>query len=438
MNYIRRYFIILFFILSSVIFAQEETDNIDSLFNNPEDILNESTEANTDTKAPKEEIGVIQDLIKKENFKFSTNANIFMGYSQGWDYLPWIQDNYEDPVFTDSALMGMSSKMTFDAQIGDNFRFLQSYTVAYPNYEPGVSEFFADFDFNDLVYLRIGRQNLTWGISRYYPFTNLPARIPDNFGINNSDSLNDNDLFAVKMDIPIGIGGIQGLIYARNGYFSDPAYPSMNEIGWGSYYNLALKQADITIGGFYQKDMNLRGFTSISTTLFDKLELYSEWLVSYDQDNNDKLPLPYDAEIGDEQEEDPDSLDFGANIGFLINLFSDNLEISGEYYYNGEETELEPLGTQFPFFWGHNLGAGISLKMFDNRLKLFSYLKYNLSDNSGVIVPAISYDSFEFMQLTLAMPIIFGSVNGGYAQNNPDPYDRNFSFILTAKISGGI
>ncbi len=238
MNYVRRYFIILFFILGSVIFAQEETADIDSLFNNPEDIVNESTE---------EEIDVIQDLIEKENFQFSTNVNIFMGYSPGWEYLPWIQDNNEDPVFTDSALMGMSSKMTFDAQIGDNFRFLQSYTVAYPDYEPGVSEFFADFDLDDMVYFRIGRQNLTWGISRYYPFTNLPARIPDNFGINNSNSLDDNDSFAVKMDIPIGIGGAQGLIYMRNGFFYDPTYPSMNEIGWGSYYNLALKQADITI-----------------------------------------------------------------------------------------------------------------------------------------------------------------------------------------------
>ena len=428
------FFIILFISAGITLNAQQQAESINSLFENAKDI-----EANSEQKdSTSNDKNIPEKLIKKENFSLGMNVNLTFGYSPGWKYFPWEAEDIGYSNFEDSSLMAMSSKITMDAQFAENFRFFQSYTVSYPEFNPKVSEIFADYNINNLVYLRIGRQNLTWGISRYYPFTNLPARLPDNFGINNSDSIDDNDSFAIKMDIPIGIGGFQGLLYTRNGYFSNQDYPALDEIAYGAYYNLASKQADTTIGVFYQKDLNIRGFTSISTTLFDKLELYTEGLISYDQENNDKLPLPFDALDGAVPKDDPDRLDFGANIGFLIGFLSDKLQLSGEYYYNGEETELDPLGAQFPLFWGHNISGGITLKLNKNRIKSYSLFKYNFNENSGIFIPSLSMEVFQNMKLNIAVPVIFGAKNAGYFQNNPDPYNRQFSLILTIQINGKI
>ena len=161
-------------------------------------------------------------------------------------------------------------------------------------------------------------------------------------------------------------------------------------------------------------------------------------LISYDQANNDMLPLSSNAAPDATPEKDPDRLDFGANIGFLVNFFSGNLKVSGEYYYNGEETELKSLGTQFPLFWGNNFAAGISFKWDNGKNRVNSILLYNTNENSGVIIPSLSIEPEQFLKLTFSIPIILGSDTGGYAQNNPDPSGRQFSFVVMASLNGSI
>ncbi|MBN2656534.1 MAG: hypothetical protein JXR86_05695 [Spirochaetales bacterium] len=438
-----------------------QSGDIDSLFSDGENASGDG-QANQDQTAQNSP-SLLDSLINKESFHFGASFDVTVGYSPGWEISP-------EPEFSDSALMFLSSKLTLDATVNDSFRFLQSYNVAFPAFEPKVSEFFADFDFGDLVYFRMGRQNLTWGISRYYKFTNLHARLPQDFGytyelnsttgthiidsttdtysrvvIDSADTITDTDSYSIKMDIPIGIGGFQGLMLTRNGYFSDASTPAADELGWGGYFNLALPWADMTIGGFYHKDLNLRGFFSAQTTLFKRLELYTEAVVSYDQGMDDLLPLIDDEPDENDQyvhEADPDSLDFGANIGFYIDFLDGMLEFSGEYYYNGEETELEPLGTKLgmSLVWGHNLAGGFALNLLDKTLKIEAYTLYNISENTGVAAPVITWKGFGFLELKAGFLFVYGSEEGTYTRENPDPssLDRNYSLVLQAKVSGKI
>jgi len=494
--------ILLIFTMISAVAAQDAELDIDNLFENAEDIESPEDKGADDLgdsdeeEVKEEESSKGLDLLKKDTFTFGASFNVTLGYTSGWgnitdedqDDETELADTEEDADFDDTALMMLSSKLTIDTSINDHFRFLQSYNVAFPAFEPKVSEFFADFDFGDLFYFRMGRQNLTWGISRYYKFANLHGRLPDNFGyeylydendedgdgdveehlfdsdgfwklaaIDSADSIGNNDSYSIKLDVPIGIGGFQGLMYTRNGYFEDATYPAFDEFGWGANFNLAFKQADITVGGFYHKDLNTRFFYSVSTTLFNRLELYSEAVMVYDHADDDMLPIPYDAEAdiksdaeSDENsdeyyegdrftpEEDPDRLDFGANLGFFIDFFEGNLEFTGEYYYNGEETEMKPIGARLglPLVWGHNLAGGFAVKLLDKKLKIEAYSLYNISENTGVVAPIITLNLFEFLELKAAFPLIFGSERGEYMENNPNQFDRKFGFVLTAKVSG--
>jgi len=448
-------FSVLFSISLSEGFAQESELDVDSLFEEAEDdkAVEEPDEGGN--------AGVLDLLKDDEKLKFGASFDATIGYSAGWQ----VDDAVE---FSDTSLMLLSSKLTLDATINGNFRFLQSYNVAYPGFTPTVSEFFADFDISDRVFFRLGRQNLTWGISRYYKFTNLHARLPENFGSHfvldenqtgsgkyiideqlynletvSADDIGNNDSLSMKIDVPLGIGGFQGLMYTRNGFFEDSSYPAIDEFGWGLTYNLAIKQFDFTLGGFYHKDMNLRGFYSFSTTLFNRLELYSEAVISYDQKNDDYLPYDEANLNGDGNYvlvKDTDRLDFGVNLGFYVDFFDGMLEFSGEYYYNGEETELEPLGTKLgvPLVWGHNLAGGFGASLLDGTLKIEAYTLYNISENSGALAPIITFKPLGYIELKAAFPLVYGAGDGPYMTDNPDKLGRRFSFVLSAKVSGKI
>lgn len=439
----KRIFLLTALFSISLLKLPADSGDIDALF---EDSGSSDGTVNVPEVSPERE-----PLIDLKNFTFGATFDGTIGYSGGWE----LED---EPVFSDTAVMLMSSKLTLDARVNEHFRFFQSYSIAFPAFEPKVGEFFADFDLGGRVFFRAGRQNLTWGISRYYKFTNLPARLPEDFGyvrnfnsegayeltaIDSDDTIADTDSYSVKIDVPVGIGGFQALMYTRNGFFSDSSNPTFDELGWGGYYNLALSSADLTVGGFYHKDMNLRGFFSGSTTLFSRLELYSEAVVSYDWQHDDLLPLPADAVAAGgfyTAERDPDSLDFCANLGFYIDFFDGKLDFSGEYFYNGEETELDPLGTKLglPLIRGHNLAAGMGVNFPGGDLRMEIYTLYCASENSGVAAPVIRWNAPGYLELKAAFPFVYGSETGTYVLENPDTKGRRFSFVLTAKVSGRI
>ena len=43
---------------------------------------------------------------------------------------------------------------------------------------PTFAELFCDYSIKDLLFFRIGKQIITWGATRFFPFDDLPARVP--------------------------------------------------------------------------------------------------------------------------------------------------------------------------------------------------------------------------------------------------------------------
>jgi len=389
----------------------EEKLDIDSLFEETT-VTGESSGAK-----PVEAIDLLKDIVKNEGFSLGASFNLKLGYSPGWMAIPG--------EFKDTAFLNSSSAVSLDMQISPVFRVLQKYSISYPNFEPEIIEFFADYTLADQLFFRVGRQNITWGISRNFPFTNLPARIPDDF------PAEETGTYSVKLNIPVGVGGFEALLFTRDGYFDDPALPKFEEFGFGGKFNLALSGLDISFAGFYHQDMHFRSVFYGSTTIFDKYELFSEALVSYDFNASDTEILTPDGKVDN-------PFDKSISTGFYFDHFDRNLEVNAEYLFNGEETELEVYGAKFPLFFGHNLAFNMSLKTFKKKLKFFTQLKLNLSDSSGLFLPGVSIYPMDNLELGMAMPMFFGSENSTYMTNNFDILDRKFSIVFGVKLSGNL
>jgi hypothetical protein len=426
----------------------EDDLDVDSLFE--EEDVPQDEEKDQEEPEKEEAVNLLKDVVKKEDFSFEGNFQFYIGYTPGLGS-PEVEEDEIEPVddadatttepelqYDDSALLKMSSTLTLNFRISPEFRVFQKYGFSFPKFTPEVQEFFCDYALKDIVFFRLGRHKVTWGQSPNFPFTNLPARVPDDY----SEDLTDS--YAVKVDLPIGVGGISGLVFTRNGYFENIRTPSFDEIGYGGTANLAVEYFDLTVGTFYHKLLHYRTFGTLKTTLFNRLELYTEALIAHDYnwvDPNELIEEEEAEEAEDENSEEEEEkfdnqTDLSANIGFLIDFFSQNLEINGEYFFNGEESELNVKGSQYPLFYGHNIAANISLKLFNKKLRLLGQFKYNINENSGVLIPGITLDVLPHFALNLGAQILVGSTEGGYFLENPDPLDRPYSFIVALKFSG--
>ena len=414
-----------------------ENDSVDSLFEeSPEDKDSaqdtdkndtqekEEKENTAETEAEEPDQGTqLVDIVRSSSVSLSGNFSFNVGYMAGYNKVPWV------PGSSDSGNLGGSTQSTLvtsNSLMGLNFRFAPSFRVfinfrfAFPTFKTQIGEFFADYSIKDAVFFRGGRQIITWGISRYYKFTNLTARLPDvfpdpDYNVKEGDDfLFDADSYSLKVNIPVGTGGFELLGFTRNGFSPDPYHPSKEAIGWGGTYNLAIPQFDWTIGSFYQKDLGLRGFSSFKTTLFKKLETYTEALGAY---NNGEYS-------------------FGVNVGMLLGLFDQKLQLSGEYYYNGERHDLRVKGSQFPLIYGHNISAGIAYYALDRKLNPFAQISYNINENSGICVPGLRWNAVSFVTVSTYVPIVFGSKDGTYFTDSPASSGKGVSFVILVSLHG--
>ncbi|MBN1523007.1 MAG: hypothetical protein JW904_00880 [Spirochaetales bacterium] len=398
--------------------TQQLPEDIDALF--------QDDTPPKDTKEPGDETAENSDLltqvVMQDNFSLGADFLLVGGYSPGLNYLPYDVSDPSEIKYQDKFIAKLNSSVSLNVRFSPEFRVFNKISARLPELELEVTELFCDYTVADTVFLRLGRQTITWGISRNYPFTNLLARLPADATDNNESA----DSFAFKMNIPIGTGGLEAVAFTRSSFWIPSDEPAADEIGYGGKLNLAFEFADINIGGFYHKDMDVRFFYTVKTTLFDSLEVYTEGLLAMEQA---WFIDPETRRIG-----------FSANAGIYFDLFSRMLEINAEYFYNGEESDPDQLvkGDLFPMFPGHNAALNVSFALFDRKFKLLFQGKYNITENSGVIIPAATLSLFPHLTFTLAVPWILGPTDGEYSENNEENDNRRISLILGIVLKGSL
>jgi hypothetical protein len=356
--------------------------------------------------------GSLSSRLRQRGLVLDMAYFFYGGVSPGWDEAPW-HWNRADAAYSTVWGAGISSALGLDVQISERLRVKNRFTFTTPSFVFTVKEAFIDYNFFDRVFFRGGKFTQSWGISPNYTYANLLARLPPgSFG---------GDPYTVKIDVPIGIGGLELLALTRPG---STVSLVLDDVGAGAKYNMALQGLDMDLGVFYHKEMPLRNFVSLKSTLVNT-ELYAEAALAVQHS-------PRAAVQG------------SGSIGFVRRVFSGKLTLNGEYCYQGEkdaryfnpETNLEEAEIA-PLVYGHNVALNALYRpgRFQD-LRLFIQCRYSIDEDSAQLVPGLSLAPFPHINVSLGFPMALGSRGGVYYRRNADKNNRPFSVVLLASISG--
>lgn len=404
-------FLSLLFCLSILfpLFAQsdlldEEASSVDSLFESPE-AEPEKVEEST----------VIESLVKKPGMQFRASYHFNGAWAGGYSELPWFWDE-RGREFSQVAGAEMLSDLSLDLQISPRFRVFHSYKIDVPGQELSLGQLYCDYSPVQNLFFRLGKQSLSWGLSPNFSYADLPSRTGGSYS---------GDLYALRADLPIGIGGLQFLSAVRTVSPTDLDSIGLSDLAFGAKYNLALPKADLNLSAFYHKDLPLRSAFTAKTTLFGRSECYGELVGSFDH-------------------REPGSWDWAASLGLYERFFSGALELNLEYAYNREDlssidTTLDQLygaDETKDLLSGHNLALQMLFRSPIDSLRPFCRLRYNADSQSAELLSGLRIKPDKHLELYAAVPLALGSRSGYYYSNNADTENRPLALLLALRLKG--
>ncbi len=317
--------------------------------------------------------------------------------------------------------------------------FPQSATPATPNIS--VFELYADVNYRDKVYFRVGQQVINWGVGYFFS----PADVISLSAINPlQPTLERQGPVALKMNVPFAdvdnfyLYVIANQAFAQGGtfYLDDLAVAPKVEFVVGDY--------EIGIGGYYQKNQRPKAMVTATGSLFGKIGVFGEGVVSYGADRafveqglttiaTSPIPLvvPYQSYA------DTTTPYFSGTIGGSYLQPDWHFSLFAQYYYNGQGYSsaaleqgalalygaqqqailmgIQPPGPQLSVSdliqpGRHYLAGAMSwTDIRSSGVDLGLFYEGNLSDGSGVISPSVAYTPFQYFTLSLAPYMSYGA-----------------------------
>ena len=420
----------LFFIMPLA--AQEEASldwDISTIFDAPAEERPKEDQEAEETARPS-----AVSLLKRRGYTFDASFRFIGGLMPGWNQTPWYFDGAEK--YSTNPVIRMRASFGIDAQISEALRAKVSVFFEIPPASGAASntalrfelgDFFFDYSLYDVVFIRAGKFSLNWGISRNFSFTNLLSRIPDVREGSGQLLRYRFDPYLVKVDVPIGIGGIQLLALTRVNLMGRVT-PERRDFAFGGKYNLAHRLFDLDVGALYQRGMDTRAFASIKTTLWD-FEIYNEWLGAID-------------------EEKWNNFNGAVNLGFArdFNIFDKRLSVNAEVFYNAEskalwyspETDIR-LGREYRFLEGFNLAMNLLFRFGGKgNPRLFTQALYAVDQKSARLTPGFRLTPWQNVDVYLAVPMSLGSKESYYYKYNEDNDNRPFSVVMLVTVRGSV
>ena len=359
--------------------AQEQGESFDDLFEGEileeeggdeadlfeEGIFEESTEQGE--AAPEEAFLVSERLEWGGSFDllFDTQV-IWDGYPDSWDML-----FNEGTSFLASRL---AADLFFDARPERDFRVFGKVKAAYEypyDWDIGIFELFADFQYEDLLFFRAGKQTVQWGVGYFFS----PADVLSLVSIDPEDPEAEREgPIAVKTHVPFA---------AHNAYLylvaNDIEKPS--EIAVAPKLELLLGNYELGIGGFYQADLSPKGMLTLTGPLWE-LDLFAEAMIQWGSDN---VPIE-------------DELLFSGTAGFAYVNPDWDLTVVAQYFFDGQGYPGQ-----------HYLAAGVNwFELLDSSFSLLVLYQTNLGDGSGMIIPSVTWGPIEHLSLSTGLRIGYG------------------------------
>lgn len=358
---------------------------------------------------------------------------------------------WEAADMEDAFALDLGANAFLDARPSDVFRVFAKIDVSWPFTENGtrgfddvfrVRELFSDFQYGDSLFFRAGKQNLGWGVGRFFS----PADILNVEEVDPEDPDAEREgPVALKAQAPMGPHNIS--LYA---VFDDAL--AVEDTALASRVELLLGDVEIGLGGFWQRERSPMGVLTGTTNLGD-FHLFAEGTLSW---GSARTFVVEDAAAasGIATASYAEGLFPSATAGLTWNhddpedLFS--LSLSAQYLYNGWGHTDDLLArnsaavlalavrgqlavSDLVGACGHYAAAGFTWRgMLGTDLKPSLLWIGNLSDGSGRLAAAMGWEPADEWGLSVKAGWRYGPEGAEYA-----PRGEGFSFTVTASMGEG-
>lgn len=436
-----------------------------------------SDEAVAVTEAPVSSVDPTKQFSENaEGLRWGGTVSSSATWNGGW-VGQWPDAANPGTGWKDGLDYGLSTKLFLDGRPDPDFRFRLSLKTGYPftndvnnvviNSKPtdstkaeaatlklpniAVWEMFTDVTVEDTLFLRFGKQSASWGVSYFYS----PGDVISLTAKDAADPLAEREgPVAMKATIPFpGLkANLTGFVLARDSYFAGEL-PSLKNLGYALQADALVGDAQISVGGFYQRDnapkavLTLNtGFGFLNLPVLTDVNLFSEAVFSYGSDvikGSGSTTLTGIGEGFASTSAWEKTVYYTGTVGASYSNNDGNWSLRGEYLYNpfgfadkkdvlrAYNTVLASLAGAYEALGGtnnagraygfgdaatpgiHNATALFSLSKLGGSDKLgFSTLvQQNLTDGSGWVKPSFSFQAWDQLSFTWGVSVVYGEEN---------------------------
>ena len=452
------------------LFGEESSDDLDSLFGEDTGSMDDLFGEESDTAGDSLVTDVQETDLNLNELLLVNEEGVTIGGSFSMAVAPTFTYNFDDES-SDWSLGGssLSSTLFFDARPDASIRVYGKADISYPftegdistytstttdvifNYEDGddipdsatatststssssqaygfddiisIKELFSDFNIDDRVFFRVGKQALNWGVGYFFSPANL-------LNISQVDPENPTaeleGPLSIKMNVPIGIDNLYGYVILPDGA------SEIEDLAYALKYEKVLGGSEVGFGAYYQYDQPPKAMATLSTTLFKEISFFAEAVASYGSTNSF---LTLDGSIPGNHELTDDKLYLSGTLGGMYSWSPEEgdfgISLMAQYFYNGEGYNGDDLyavpGVNSGYHYG---GANLSVSLTDT-ISTGAAFYGNLEDMSGIVTPSISWRMADHVSTSLSTMIPFGDDGDQYGA-----LSGNIATSLTFSLGG--
>lgn len=421
--------------LAAPAMAQASDIDYDELFGSEDDLFVEI----------EEDSSAIPGLALLQTESVRLGGSVSGSAAASWTWNDPYQDFSLDGFDSYGLTPALSATLFFDARPSAGSRFYGSVKTAWPFDEAEVFELFTDFNYNDSVFFRFGKQTVNWGVGYFFS----PANVINLEGI---DPFNPER----QLEGPVSLRAHYPIPGSQHNLWAYAVLPAADmkpeDVHVAAKAEFVAGAWEFGLGGWYAYERPLRGVVTASGSV-GQLSLFGEGYVARGSDRTWVETIPFNPETGAGTRTDDSSMFLKGSAGFMWSKSDWNFSIAGQYLYDGEGYEnsvREELIEDFKIFFPPSNGvysplakaliansgrhyAALNLSKSELGLKDLSAnltVLANLSDWSGIARPSLSYRLFKGMSASLSASFAFGMEDSEYLVLNDGPA-MSWSFGLT-------
>jgi hypothetical protein len=315
-----------------------------------------------------------------------TNTDGFkIGGSYSFTATPTWKRNLDTEVDTYSLSTAMNTTLYFDARPDTDIRVYGKVDIDYSqlmgvdDLSITLMELFSDFNINDQVFFRVGKQTITWGVGYFFS----PADLLNLESINPLDA--DADLegpVAIKANMPLGVDNLYGyVVLPEDGV-------DVTDLGWAGKYEKVIGQTEVGFGFYYQDGEDPAAMVTVSSGIND-ISLFGEAVTKYGDSE-----LYFQGTVGAQFSWTDDESDFG-------------ISFSGQYYYNGESSAISSNMAHY--------GATYLSVTHTDTLSTGLLWYGNMGDLSGILRPSFTWSPTDYISLSFYLSYLYGGTGDQFS-----------------------